>query len=143
MFEHQLRVRMRNTDATGYLFFSDQFTLALEAFEEFLLSMDVDRIVEGQTEMPIVHAEADYKKPVKLADPLKIQLGIENLGNTSFSVLYLLRNHVDEEVGRVRIVHVYVDPITKKPTSLPLGLRSFLEQYLWHKDCLNAALKEE
>ena len=141
MFEHQLRVRMRNTDATGYLFFSDQFTLALEAFEEFLLSMD--KIVEGQMEMPIVHAEADYKKPVKLADPLKIQLGIENLGNTSFSVLYLLRNHVDEEVGRVRIVHVYVDPIMKKPTSLPLKLRSFLGQHLWHKDYLSAALKEE
>lgn len=138
MFEHQLRVRMRNTDATGYLFFSDQFTLAVEAFEEFLLSVEI-----GQIETPIVHAEADYKKPVKLADLLKIQLGIKHLGNTSFTMLYLLRNHANEEVGRVEIVHVYIDPITRKSTSLPLKLRFFLEQHLWHKEYLNAVLKEE
>ena len=138
MFEYKTRVRMRHTDATGHLFFSEQFNLALEAFEEFLDSIDV----EGQ--MPIVHAEADYKKPLKLRDPLKIQLGIKRIGNTSFTVLYLLYNlKTHEEVGRVIIVHVCADPMTKKPISLPLKLREHLEEHRFKEHFLNVALKEK
>lgn len=145
MFEYQIRIHMRNTDATGHLFFSDQFTLALEAFEEFLLSigLHIKKITEGQIGIPIVHAEADYKRPLKLADLLKIQLGIKNLGNSSFSVFYLLCDQSDEEVGRVTIVHVYTDLTTKKPIPLPLKIRTCLEQHLWKEDFLHTALKEK
>ena len=67
MFEYRTQIRMRNTDATGHLFFSEQFNLALEAFEEFLVSInrDEDPLLD-QMEMPIVHAEAKYKKPLQL-----------------------------------------------------------------------------
>lgn len=136
MFEYRTRVRMRNTDATGHLFFSEQFNLVLEAFEEFLEPIDAEE------QMPIVHAEADYKKPLKLRDQLKIQLGIKRIGNTSFTVLYLLyKTH--EEVGRVIITHVCVDPLTKKPISLPLKLREHLEEHRFEEDSLNVALKEK
>lgn len=141
MFEYRTQIRMKNTDATGHLFFSEQFNLALEAFEEFLFhrAMDLD-----QMEMPIVHAEADYKKPLQLRDPLKITLGIKNLGNTSFSVSYFLFNlKTQEEVGSVIIVHVCIDPMTKTSIPLPLKLREYLERYLWKKDFLHAALEEE
>lgn len=140
MFEYRTQIRMKNTDATGHLFFSEQFNLALEAFEEFLFNkaMDLDQI-----EMPIVHAEADYKKPLQLRDPLKITLGIKNLGNTSFSVSYFLFHlKTQEEVGSVVIVHVCMDSMTKKPISLPLKLREYFEKHLWKKDFLHAALEE-
>lgn len=131
MFEYQTRVRMKNTDATGHLFFSEQFNLALEAFEEFLGCIDVEE------QMPIVHAEADYKKPLKLRDQLKIQLGIKSIGKTSFTVLYLLYDlKTHEEVGRVVIVHVCTNPMTKKPISLPLKLRQYFKEH-----SLNVALK--
>ncbi|KAG6559030.1 dihydroxy-naphthoyl-CoA hydrolase [Candidatus Rhabdochlamydia oedothoracis] len=141
MFEYRTQIRMKNTDATGHLFFSEQFNLALEAFEEFLFNraMDLD-----QMEMPIVHAEADYKKPLQLRDSLKITLGIKHLGNASFSVSYLLFNlKTQEEVGSVIIVHVCIDSMTKKSIPLPLKLREYLERHLWEKDFLNAALEEE
>ncbi|VHO03209.1 thioesterase family protein [Candidatus Rhabdochlamydia sp. T3358] len=145
MFEYRTQIRMRNTDATGHLFFSEQFNLALEAFEEFLTSVnrDVGHLL-NQIEMPIVHAEADYKKPLQLRDLLKIKLGINRLGNTSFSISYFLFNlKTQEEVGSVVIVHVCTDSITKKSISLPLQLRECLERHLWEKDSLNAAVKEE
>lgn len=141
MFEYRTQIRMKNTDATGHLFFSEQFNLALEAFEEFLFNrtMDLD-----QVEMPIVHAEADYKKPLQLRDPIKITLGIKHLGSTSFSVSYLLFNlKTQEEVGSVIIVHVCIDSMTKKSIPLPLKLREYLEEHLWKKDFLYAALEEE
>ncbi|PWU14689.1 MAG: hypothetical protein C5B45_04060 [Chlamydiae bacterium] len=145
MFEYQTQIRMRNTDATGNLFFSEQFNLALEAFEEFLVSInrDVDHLLH-QMEMPIVHAEADYKKPLQLRDPLKITLGINRLGNTSFSIFYFLFNlKTQEEVGSVVIVHVCIDSTTKKSIPLPLKLRECLERHLLQKDFVNTALKEE
>lgn len=136
MFEYKTRVRMRHTDATGHLFFSEQFNLALEAFEEFLDSIDVEE------QMPIVHAEADYKKPLKLRDPLKIQLSIKRIGNTSFTVLYLLYNlKTHEEVGRVVIIHVCTDSLTKKPVSLPVKLREHLEEHRFEEHPLDVALK--
>lgn len=141
MFEYRTQIRMKNTDATGHLFFSEQFNLALEAFEEFLFNrtMDLD-----QVEMPIVRAEADYKKPLQLRDPIKITLGIKHLGSTSFSVSYLLFNlKTQEEVGSVIIVHVCIDSMTKKSIPLPLKLREYLEEHLWKKDFLYAALEEE
>lgn len=141
MFEYRTQIRMKNTDATGHLFFSEQFNLALEAFEEFLFNrtMDLD-----QVEMPIVRAEADYKKPLQLRDPIKITLGIKHLGSTSFSVSYLLFNlKTQEEVGSVIIVHVCIDFMTKKSIPLPLKLREYLEEHLWKKDFLYAALEEE
>lgn len=135
MFEYRTQVRMRNTDATGRLFFSEQFNLALEAFEEFLVSInnDVDGLLD-QMELPIVHAEADYKKSLQLRDSLKIILGITRLGNTSFSVSYFLFNlRTQEKVGSVIIVHVCVDSITKKSIPLPLKLRECFERHLWEK----------
>ena len=141
MFEYRTQIRMKNTDATGHLFFSEQFNLALEAFEEFLFNRAMDLY---QIEMPIVHAEADYKKPLQLRDPLKITLGIKHLGNTSFSASYLLFNlKTQEEVGSVIIVHVCMDSMTKKSIPLPLKLREYLEEHLWKKDFLYAALEEE
>ena len=135
MFEYRTQIRMRNTDATGRLFFSEQFNLALEAFEEFLTSIndDVDDLLD-QVELPIVHAEADYKKSLQLRDSLKIILGVTRLGNTSFSVSYFLFNlRTQEKVGSVIIVHVCVDSITKKSMPLPLKLRECFERHLWEK----------
>ena len=145
MFEYRTQIRMRNTDATGHLFFSEQFNLALEAFEEFLVSInrDEDPLLD-QMEIPIVHVEVNYKKPLQLRDPLKIILGINRLCNTSFSVSYFLFNlRAQEEVGSVVIVHVCIDSITKKSIRLPLKLRECLERHLWEKDFLNASLEEE
>ncbi|MDR2539726.1 MAG: thioesterase family protein [Chlamydiales bacterium] len=143
MFEYRTQIRMKNTDATGRLFFSEQFNLALEAFEEFLFSRFKENLLD-QVEMPVVHAEADYKKPLQLRDPLNIQLGVKHLGNTSFSVSYLLSNlRTQEEAGRVVIVHVCIDSITKKSRSLPLKLREYLERHLWKEDFLHVVLKEE
>lgn len=141
MFEYRTQIRMKNTDATGHLFFSEQFNLALEAFEEFLFNRAMGL---EQMEMPIVHAEAEYKKPLQFRDFLKIKLGVKHLGQSSFSISYLLFNlKTQEEVGSVIIVHVCIDSVTKKSIPLPLKLREYLERYLWKKGFLNTALKEE
>lgn len=145
MFEYRTQIRMRNTDATGYLFFSEQFNLALEAFEDFLafINVDMDELLK-QVQIPIVHAGADYKRPLKLKDRLKIQLGIKSLGTTSFSVFYLLFDlKTHQEVGRVTIIHVCTDLIAKKSIALPSVLRDRLELHLWEKSVLDSALKEE
>ena len=36
MFIYRTQIRLKDTDATGVLYFSEQYKFALEAFEEFL-----------------------------------------------------------------------------------------------------------
>lgn len=124
---------MADTDAAGVIYFSRQFALAHEAFERFLetVGLGLGRIVrEEDFRVPIVHAESDYKAPLRLGDPVTVNLIAEKIGNTSFALCYDLLDHAGRNVGRVRTVHVAVDARTWKKRPVPDKLRHVLENLL-------------
>ncbi|OGN62645.1 MAG: hypothetical protein A3G30_03205 [Chlamydiae bacterium RIFCSPLOWO2_12_FULL_49_12] len=89
MFIAHRVVRLRDTDATGVLYFTEQLRLALDVFEEFLTrsGLSLKAILEHHDFLlPIVHAEADFFHPFVVDDHLTIHLTSERLGNTSFSL---------------------------------------------------------
>jgi YbgC/YbaW family acyl-CoA thioester hydrolase len=112
MFCYQTVIRLRDTDATGVLYFSELQRLALDAFEAYWLSIDLSLaqwIEQSQCLMPIVHAEADYFSPLRLSDEIEIRMALENIGTTSFSLVYHFYHIVKKVVaGKVKIVHVCV-----------------------------------
>lgn len=66
MFTYKTTIKLHETDAAGLLFFSQQFKLIHDAYEE-LLDSRRDRFrghAKKEDFLPIVHAEADYKKPL-------------------------------------------------------------------------------
>jgi 1,4-dihydroxy-2-naphthoyl-CoA hydrolase len=133
MFTYRTQVRLKDTDATGVLYFSEQFKMALETFEEFLKErgFPLRQLLESTYLMPIVHAEADYLAPLMVGDELEIVLKVSKVGTSSVTLSYAFHDVVRKiDVGRVEIVHVVVEREKKTPVPIRDFLREILESEL-------------
>ena len=130
MFVYRTQVRLKDTDATGVLYFSEQFKMALEAFEEFLKEkgLPLKQLLESTYLMPVVHAEADYLAPLMIGDELEILLKVAKIGTSSVTLSYTFHDPVRKiDVGRVEIVHVVVEREKRTSVAIPDFLRKILE----------------
>lgn len=130
MFTYSIQVRLKDTDATGVLYFAEQFRMAMEAFEEFLKDRGfaLSHLLESPYLMPVVHAAADFLAPVMVGDELRIALKIIKLGTSSVTLQYTFYDPLRKiDVGRVEIVHVVVDRETRSSTPIPEALRRIFE----------------
>ncbi len=121
MFTFQMRVKLQDTDATGVLYFAEQFRMAQEVFEEFLKEkgFSLKQVLSSEYLLPIVHAAGDYMAPVRVGDELEISLNVVKMGTSSVTVHYeFCERESKNSVGRVELVHVVVD--REKRTSVPI-----------------------
>ncbi len=124
MISKKKRVYLRDTDATGVIYFTEQLRLAVEVFEDYLAScgIGVYKILDGgEVVFPIVHVEADYVKPIFVGDELEIFLSIKEIGDRSFTLGYSFYRD-GGEVGRAAIVHVCMHREDKVAVPIPPGL---------------------
>ncbi len=130
MYIHQTIVRLHNTDAAGLLFFAEQFRLAHDAYESFMESIGypfAPLLRKSDFLLPIVHAEADFLKPLSTGDRLEIQVKAEKIGDSSFTLGYTLLRDRTEPVGTVKTVHVLINRRDGTSRSLLPELRQKLE----------------
>ena len=127
MFSLLSTIRLSDTDAAGRVFFASLLRVAHDAFEAYMESIGqpLARFLRGDAcSIAIVHAEADYRRPIHCGEKLEIRIGVERVGHTSFVITYnFLRG--GEEVATARTVHVALDPQGTK-CSLPDDLRHAL-----------------
>ena len=129
MFTYKTSIHLRDTDATGVLYFSEQFRIALETFEHFLRQegISLQKILQrGSFLLPIVHAEGDYGAPLMVDDEIEVRLSVSRVGASSFT----LESHIvkgAKQVGKVAIVHVSVDQKTRQTIPLPQSLLTLLQ----------------
>jgi 1,4-dihydroxy-2-naphthoyl-CoA hydrolase len=129
-FTYRTQLRLKDTDATGVLYFSEQFKFALETLEEFLKSRGLPwkALMDSPYLLPVVHAEADYFAPLKVGDEIEITLKIEKVGSSSVTFQYSFYSPEQMiEVGRASIVHVVVDKHTRTPIPVPELLKEIFE----------------
>jgi len=132
VFTYETQIFLRQTDAAGVLFFGEQFSLAADAYQAFLVDIGIStRAVfdAGDYRIPIVHAEADYHAPLRVNDPVTIEVTVSRLGSTSFTTDYQLLL-AGRSVGTARCVHVVIDAATGKKRELPEPLRVGLLRHL-------------
>jgi|ERR1700722_1101163 len=131
MFIYHTQVRLKDTDATGVLYFAEQFRMALEAFEEFLKErgFSLPQLFSSPYLMPIVHAEGDYFAPLTVGDELAIALSVIKLGTSSVTIECSFRSR-NIVVGKVQIVHVVIEKETRNAVPIPDLLRNVLEPEL-------------
>lgn len=133
MFTYRTQLHLKDTDATGVLFFSNQFSFALEAFEAFLKERGFgwDQLMSSPFLLPVVHAEADFLAPLMVGDSLEISLEISHIGTSSVTLHYTLCNPTRSlTVGTAKIVHVVVSRETRQSLPIPDFLRSIFESEL-------------
>lgn len=78
--------------------------------------------------LAIVHAEADFKKPLYVGDRLTTSLRPEKTGQSSYTLVYELVHIRGEQVGTGRTVHVCVDKKSGRKRDLPEALRAKLNE---------------
>ncbi|MBX9923749.1 MAG: acyl-CoA thioesterase [Rhabdochlamydiaceae bacterium] len=130
MFKHTRSVYLKETDATGVIYFTSLFQYALEAFESYLHSKNfsLSEVFDKGYLMPIVHAEADYKAPLRVGNLIAIHLAISHVGVKSFSMSSQIELTSTKQIaGSVKIVHAFVRQGEKESCPIPSDLLQFLQ----------------
>lgn len=131
------KVRMHDTDMAGILYFARQFRFVHDALEELVEKegLDFDTLFNrSDFVFVIVHVEADYLAPVKVGDVLEVQVEVENLGVSSFTMSYTIYKGKKVLMGKAKTVHVCLDAKTRKKIPLPQILKDKFTKYLSNQD---------
>ena len=124
-FDHVVTVRFQHVDRAGIAFFSRAFEYCHETFEELLAAAGLASVfeVEGWG-MPLVHADADFRAPMRLGDRLSVAVVVADLGERSITFRFEIKGAED---GRVRAtvchVHAFVELGGFRPRQVPDSVR--------------------
>ncbi|MBS3904383.1 MAG: acyl-CoA thioesterase [Simkania sp.] len=131
MYFRKKILRLSESDASGVLYFAQQFRMAQELFEEYLEETGIslrESLEKGEYLLPVVHAEADFFAPIKVGDELELGLQLARLGNSSFTLRCLFKSvGSDRIVGTTTIVHVAIARSSWSKMPIPKSLVSVLE----------------
>jgi 1,4-dihydroxy-2-naphthoyl-CoA hydrolase len=111
-FTYRRRVRLKDTDAAGVVFFVNPLVMVHEAFEACLDEGGASIatiLTERAFALPIVEATTKQRRPLRVGDDVDIELSLEKLGTSSLIVCGTLKVG-DVVVGTTRTVHVAIDP---------------------------------
>lgn len=108
----QHTVRFGEVDGANILFFSRIFEICHAAFEEAMAAAGFDLagiFATADWKMPIVHAEADYVRPMRLGDRLHIAIAPPTMGASSITWDFEIRAEDGALHATARHVHVTID----------------------------------
>lgn len=128
-YVYETVVHLRDTDATGRFYFPRAFDLAVETFEAYLAHCGLslgDLLRTGTHALPVVHASAEYVKPMWPGQPLRITLNLEEPGTTSLPCRYEIASRAGELLVSLRLVHVLIDPRSGAKQPIPADWRQRL-----------------
>jgi 1,4-dihydroxy-2-naphthoyl-CoA hydrolase len=130
-FVHHLRVRLRDTDAAGVIYFANQLDMAHAAYEAWLYDAGVDfaALVTGPAaSLPVVHAEIDFAGPLRVGDDVSIAVHVDRVGERSFTLAYVFTRGDGVRVGRAKMIHAGLDRVLGTSAPLPAAVRDVLER---------------
>jgi len=128
-FEYLFYLGMSSLDAAGVLFYPELFRHAHDAYEAFMAERGADLaglLREGRIGLPVAHASADYLRPLRHGERVRVQVEVSRMGEHSFTIRCALSNAQGALCAQVECVHVCVDPRTGRSAALPEGLRAKL-----------------
>ena len=128
-FEHIFSVPLHDTDAAGIMFFAHLVRHAHDAYEDFMraINFPLDRMIrEGTQHLPLVHAEADYHRPLRHGETVWVRLRPAKVGHSSFVLEYRFTDDCGEPYASARTIHVSIGPSGSDAAPLPEGMRSAL-----------------
>jgi 1,4-dihydroxy-2-naphthoyl-CoA hydrolase len=129
--EYPFAVRLANTDAAGVLFYAQLFRHAHDAYEAWMAAIGhpLDAMIRGGgPALPIVHAQADYRLPMRHGDMIRVCISVEEIGGRSFAIGYRFVNAEGRPAATARTVHAAIDPNGLGALALPADLRAALRQ---------------
>ncbi len=69
--------------------------------------------------MPLVHAEADFKRPLRLGDAITVGVQLLSVSTSAFTLNFTLCDKDNNLLASVQHVHVAIDLRTREKKPLP------------------------
>ena len=128
MFQTKRVIEFSMCDNAGVLFFSRVFELFHSAYEEFIITSDLENDYFNSKEfaIPLINIEADFKLPIKLHDIVNIIIEVTGIKKSSFELTTHLID--DDEITKaiVKSVHIFVDKKKFSKREIPTDFRELL-----------------
>lgn len=136
-FAIDLRVYYEDTDAGGVVYYANYLKFMERCRTEWVRSLGY-----GQAELAAQHrvvfvvrgVQANYLKPARLDDLLRVEMVLESLGRASLLVKQQVLRQLDDGTavvlvtGQVQLACVH--PETFRPVAIPSFLMSQLQEFL-------------
>jgi acyl-CoA thioester hydrolase len=124
VFEHQVSVRWRDTDALGHVNNAVYLTYLEEARDAFYLRALGDPIYV------VVRLEIDFRAEVRHADrTVRVEIAVERLGTTSLTTRETLRTADGEVAAEARVITVRWDKDARATVSFSDAQRARLAEF--------------
>jgi 1,4-dihydroxy-2-naphthoyl-CoA hydrolase len=131
-FSYERTIRLADTDAAGVVYFARTLSLCHEAYEEALAAAGVNlaELLGGEVIVPIGKSEAEYLRPLRPCDKVRITVARERLTDHSFALRFeVIRLGMPEKVAaRVRTEHVCTSPAKRARVPLPAKLAAWVDR---------------
>lgn len=128
------RVEFRDTDAAGIVHFSVFFTCMEQAEHELFRAIGLSVMMEHEganISWPRVSAHCDYSGSFRFEQTMRIETGIEKIGNSSLHLLFrFFRDSQELAVGRLTTVCCMIDQHPPKSIPIPDRIRGKLAPYV-------------
>lgn len=128
-YQRTLRVRFRDTDSQGHMFFANYLVFADEVSGDFMNELGFDW--SNPETMPCfvftANANCDYIHECVAGDEVRVEVAYERVGNTSATLGFHMTRVSDEQtLAKGGFTQVFVDPETRKPRPVPESVREAL-----------------
>jgi len=130
-YQSHIRIRFGDEDHAGIVYYPRFFDFFHRVLEDFFNDnghayqqvLDVEHVG-----WPSVHAEADFRAPIRFGDVLDMDMWVERMGRSSVTMAYRGRARgQDVIVGRV--ISACIDLRTFKAQPIPDKYRAFFERF--------------
>jgi len=114
---------MQDVDAAGIVFFPRLLEYCHDAYFEMLTDGGLnlpEAIADGPVLLPLVHCEADFKRPLHFGDTITVSITATAIRNTSFEVSYEITGATspDTLLCSAKTVHAVVDRVSFRPARI-------------------------
>ena len=118
-------VTMESVDAVGIVFFGAYWNWFESTFEGLIAELSGSswrEVLASGLAMPVVHAEVDYKHPLKLSEEVVVEMRLDKVGSRSVHFHAEFHNASGELVAEARTVNVVVGTDGMSQVDIPLWL---------------------
>jgi 1,4-dihydroxy-2-naphthoyl-CoA hydrolase len=130
-FSYTRTIRLADTDAAGVVFFARTLAICHEAYEEAIAAAGIDlRNLLGAADVivPIAKSEAEYLRPLRVGDKVRISVAHEALSANAFAIRFeIVKLGPPEKVAaRVRTEHVCTSLAKRERVAMPAAVAAWV-----------------
>jgi acyl-CoA thioester hydrolase len=129
-YSETMRVRFRDTDSQGHMFFANYLVFADEVAGNYMRTLGFDW--SDPENLPsfvfTVNVNCDYHQECLAGQDVRVDVAYRKLGNTSATLGFSLTRVGDgQALASGVFTQVFVDPATRKPILVPEAIREVLQ----------------